>query len=70
MWGAKILVYAQSYEFTAQFYCHYMSSFSPHTSVTVVRDMFFDEIIIRQSVNCLCRDGTDMHIVHVHWRAC
>ena len=43
MWDAKILVYAQSYEFIAQFYYHYVSSFSPHT---VMRDMFLDEIIL------------------------
>ena len=25
-------------------------------------------ILIRQSVDCLCRDGTDMRIVRVHWK--
>ena len=26
------------------------------------------EDYIRQSVDCLCRDGTDMRIVRVHWK--
>ena len=41
MWDAKILVFTEL--FTAQFYCHYVSLFTPHTTVTVVCDMFLDE---------------------------
>ena len=27
-------------------------------------------LYIRQSVDCLCKDGTDTPIVHVYWKAC